>query len=270
MLVSLITVGAASLVTPRDPFPEPTTHLSRPSPTMHDHPPSGQLRPLLAALVHCYTAMGLVITFVAATCVVAGDLRGAYLALLVGVAIDASDGTLARVADVKRYAAWIDGRKLDDIVDYVNYTFLPILLIWRAGWLPDPAWLWCSFPLVTSALAFAHEGAKEEDLGFFRGFPSYWNIVAFYLDVLIHPAGPWVVTALVLGLSFLSLAPVRFVYPNRPPCWLAFYLGGATAWGGLLLIMLAFYPRIPGWLIGLSLVYPTLYVVTSFYLDWRK
>jgi phosphatidylcholine synthase len=236
---------------------------------MQEHSPRDGLRPLLGVLAHVYTAVGLFTTFLAATFLVQGDLRAAYLAIFVSVVIDATDGALARAVDVKRNAGYIDGRKLDDIVDYVNYTFLPILLIWRSEWLPAPALLWCAFPVMTSALAFAHEGAKEEDLGFFRGFPSYWNIVAFYLDVLIHPAGPWVVTGILVGLSLLSLTPVRFVYPNRPPCWLAFFLGGAILWGILLLIMLAFYPKIPHWLIGLSLIYPALYTLTSFYLDWR-
>jgi phosphatidylcholine synthase len=236
---------------------------------MQAHLPSGRLRTLLAMMVHVYTALGLVSTFLAAICLIDGNLRGAYLAFFVAVVIDATDGTLARAIDVKRHAPWINGRKLDDIVDFVNYTYLPVLLIWNAGWILSPAWLWCAFPLVTSVLAFVHDGAKEEDRGFFRGFPSYWNIVAFYLDVLIHPAGPLITTAIVVGLSLLSVSPVRFVYPNRPPCWLNFFLGGATIWGSLLLIMLALYPRIPPWLTGLSLVYPVLYTVLSFVLDWR-
>ncbi len=236
---------------------------------MQDDVLGGGLRPLLAILVHVYTALGLVLTFIAAICLINGDLRGAYLALFVSVVIDATDGTMARAINVKRYAPWINGRKLDDIVDFVSYTYLPILLIWRAGWLLSPAWLWCAFPLMTSVFAFVHEGAKEEDRGFFRGFPSYWNIVAFYVDILFHRFGPGFVTALVLSLSFLSVLPVRFVYPNRPPCWLGFFLGGAILWGVMLLVMLAVYPNIPTWLTIVSLIYPVLYALTSFYLDWR-
>ncbi len=29
-----------------------------------------------------------------------------------------------------------DGRRLDDITDFLTYTFLPLLLIWRAELLP--------------------------------------------------------------------------------------------------------------------------------------
>jgi phosphatidylcholine synthase len=83
-----------------------------------------RFRTFLAMLVHVYTALGLVTTFAAAIFLMQQDLRGAYLALFASVVIDATDGTLARAAEVKRYAPWINGRKLDDIVDYVTYTFL--------------------------------------------------------------------------------------------------------------------------------------------------
>ena len=46
------------------------------------------------------------------------------------------------------------------------------------------AWLlW--LPLLASAYGFSQVNAKTPD-GFFLGFPSYWNIIAFYLYVLIR------------------------------------------------------------------------------------
>lgn len=227
------------------------------------------LRRNLAMLVHCYTAMGLVTTFLAAGFVADGRYRLAFLAMFTSVVIDATDGTLARAVNVKRFTPWINGGKLDDIVDYLTYTFVPIFLIWHAGWVPAPRTLWCAFPLIASSLAFVHEGAKEEERGFFRGFPSYWNIVAFYVALVAHDR-PWLVVCLLLFLSGLSIAPVRFVYPNRPPCWKPFFLGGACLWGAVLLALLAMYPNVPNWLIGVSLIYPVLYVKTSFYLDRRS
>ena len=224
-------------------------------------------RVLFALGVHIYTSLGIVVALFTAIAIVQQDYRLAFFAMIVSVLIDATDGTLARVADVRRYTPWVDGRKLDDIVDYVNYTFLPVLLIWRAGWVPEPAWLFCAFPLVASSFAFVHEGAKEESRGFFRGFPSYWNVVAFYIAVAFDGTGSWTVAVILLGLSALTVAPVRFVYPNRPPCWKPFFLGGATVWAVVLLVMIAQYPIVTPIWFGLSLVYPTLYVVFSIYLD---
>ncbi|MBJ43419.1 MAG: phosphatidylcholine synthase [Planctomycetaceae bacterium] len=233
---------------------------------MHQHP---QIRRNLALMVHVYTAMGLLTGFLAIAWISSGQYRAAFLALFASVVIDATDGTLARAVDVRRYTPWINGRKLDDIVDYLNYTLAPIFLIWHAHWTPEPRALWCSIPLVTSAFAFVHEGAKEEDAGFFRGFPSYWNIVAFYIALFDTP-NPWVVGIILGLLGLLSILPVRFVYPNRPPCWKIFFLGGACLWGLLLLAMLIVYPDVPNWLVGVSYIYPVLYGASSIYLDWRQ
>jgi len=227
------------------------------------------LRVALAILVHVFTASGLITGFIAATAVIDGDLSTAFYAMFASVVIDAIDGTFARAVDVHRYSPWINGRKLDDIVDFVNYTLVPVLLVWKADWVPEPAWLWCAFPLLGSVFAFVHEGAKEEDRGFFRGFPSYWNVVVFYLALFVTSETRWIVLPILVGLGILSVAPIRFVYPNRPPCWKPFFLGGAIVWGGSLLVLLAHYPEIPDRWIILSGIYPVLYAITSVYLDRR-
>lgn len=236
---------------------------------MHNDERSG-FRTLLAAAVHFYTATGIAVAFGAAIAIIQNDYRLAFVAMFVAVVIDATDGTLARAAEVRKYTPWMDGRKLDDIVDYVNYSFLPILLIWHAGWLPEPVQWICVFPLIASSFAFAHEGAKEETRGFFRGFPSYWNVVAFYFAVLLEPGTEsWLVAATLVLLSVLCVAPICFVYPNRPPCWKPLFLGGAVLWSFFLIAMLVQYPRVAPWLIAASLVYPAFYVVASIFLDLR-
>ncbi|MFO0914913.1 MAG: CDP-alcohol phosphatidyltransferase family protein [Pirellulales bacterium] len=225
---------------------------------------------LLAMLAHIYTASGLIPLFWAATGIVNHNFQAAYLGFLIAVFIDATDGTLARAVDVKRNAPWINGRKLDDIVDYLGYTFLPILLAWKAGWFLSPAYFWVCWPLLGSIFAFVHEGAKEEDLGFFRGFPSYWNIVVFYIDIFYQPGNEALVTYLLAFLGVMCIMPIRFVYPTLPPCWKGFFLGGATVWGVQLLVMAMYYPDIPDWMTYLSLVYPVIYTVLSIYLDWHE
>lgn len=212
--------------------------------------------------------MGIVAAMLTAKWIIESQYRLAFLSMFAAVVIDATDGTLARKVNVWKYTPWINGRKLDDIVDYLNYTFLPLLLAWHARWLPQPDWLWVAIPMVASAFAFVHEGAKEDDRGFFRGFPSYWNIVVFYVAVLIEPESRWLLVPILLTLSALSVAPVRFVYPNRPPCWKLFFLGGAAAWSAILLLMLFQYPDIPHSVTAISLVYPVAYTIASFFLDW--
>ncbi len=226
---------------------------------------------LLAYAVHLYTAMGLLCGALIAAAILQQNYRGAFVWMIVAVLIDATDGTFARKFRVKDVVPNIDGRKLDDIVDYVNYTFLPLCMIARADWFPAPAWLWVTVPLVASVFAFVNTGAKEETNGFFLGFPSYWNVFAFYTAVWLRELGQGIVLAIALTLSVMSVLPLRFVYPNRAPRWRKLFIIGGIAWLAIIGVILWYYPErpVPAALLWISAVYPALYVLGSLYLDQR-
>src|SRR5207249_2001322 len=112
---------------------------------------------------------------------------------------------LARAARVKTVLPHFDGRRLDDLIDFLNYAFLPLFLIWRAAVLPAGYEGWLLLPLLASAYGFSQVEAKTVD-GFFLGFPSYWNVVAVYLYALPFP--PAVALGLVIGLSVLTFVPL--------------------------------------------------------------
>ncbi len=65
----------------------------------------------------------------------------------------------------------------------------------------------------------------------------------------------------------MTILPVRFVYPNRPPRWKPLFLGGGAVWLACLLAMIWQYPHVSPTLRGISLIYPVVYVVLSVYLD---
>ena len=89
--------------------------------------------PILGWLVHLLTATGAVLAFLALLAIEDRDWRLALLWLAAALAIDSVDGTLARRLRVKARVPGIDGDTLDLIVDYLNYVFVPTVLIWRAG-----------------------------------------------------------------------------------------------------------------------------------------
>jgi len=171
---------------------------------------------LCAWCVHLYTAMGLVVSGMIAYCLVSDQpnrFRDAFLLMALGIAIDATDGWFARRVRVKEVLPGFDGRRLDDLVDFLNYTFLPLLLIYQAGLLPASQSAWLLVPLVASAYGFCQASAKTED-GFFLGFPSYWNLVAFYLYALALPV--WATLAVLIVFSVLTFVPIRYLYPSQP------------------------------------------------------
>ena len=137
---------------------------------------------------------------------------------MIATLIDATDGTLARRVKVKEVLPGFDGRRLDDIVDFLTYTFLPLLMVWRAsliwpGSILPPGQEWCLvFALLASAYGFCQVSAKTDD-GYFLGFPSYWNLVAFYLLVLQPPS--WLSMSLIALFALLTFVPSRYLYPTQ-------------------------------------------------------
>lgn len=226
-----------------------------------------------AAALHLYTACGALLALLATIqiCAPAPDPRRVFALLAAAVLVDATDGPLARRWEVKRWLPAIDGRTIDDIVDYLTYTFVPLLLVWRMGWVPEPGLVWVAPPLLASLFGFANTGIKDEAGGFFLGFPSYWNIVAFYAGLVHWLYGPAVNAAALVLLAVATVLPIRFLYPNLAPHpWRRPVIAGAFLWLAALLWMLPVYPQIPAWALWLSLAYPAFYVWLSFRAAGRR
>ncbi|MEQ1729722.1 MAG: CDP-alcohol phosphatidyltransferase family protein [Vicinamibacterales bacterium] len=217
----------------------------------------------LAWLAHLYTAFGLVCAAGMAVLIVRGDDRSfrlAFFLMMVATAIDATDGWFARKARVHETLPGFDGAALDNLIDFHTYTSLPLLLLWRAGSLPgNLAWL-LVLPLLASGYGFSQVNAKTPD-GFFIGFPSYWNIVAFYLYVL-HPAA-WVSAALLLLLSVLTFVPTPYLYASRGGPFATVINVGGAIWFVMLALVLRGAPFEPRGLALASMLYPMLYLVLS-------
>ena len=233
-----------------------------------------------AYAVHLLTASGVVAAFLAVAELFheAPDERIVFAWLVVAVIIDAVDGPLARAWEVKRFLPDINGRTIDDIVDYLTFTFIPLLLVWRMGWVPFapgiPGIVWIAPALVASLLGFANVGAKDEAAGYFRGFPSYWNIAAFYAGLAFYALGDtgrWLNGIALLVLAALTVSPVRFLYPNLAPRpWKLPVMLGAFAWLAVLVAMLVVYRGVPNWAVAVSLIYPLFYAALSISLDPQR
>jgi phosphatidylcholine synthase len=222
---------------------------------------------IAAWLVHAYTASGIVLAFLATRAVFANDYRRAFFWLALQVAIDATDGTLARLARVSQRLPWFNGAKLDDIVDYLTYVFVPALVVWRAALVPE-SWMLIvvSAVLLSSAYGFNTANAKTSD-HFFTGFPSYWNIVVFYL--LIGRFRGATNAAILLAFAILVFVPIRCVYPSRTVAWRPVTMTLGMVWGGVLLVMLWSYPAVSRVTFWGSLVYPAYYFALSLFLQFR-
>jgi len=218
--------------------------------------------------VHAYTASGVGCGWLALVAAIHGDARTSLLWLAAATFIDATDGALARLADIGRTAPAIDGARLDDIVDYVTYVLVPGVLVWRLDLLPSAAAPWViGATLVASVLGFARQDAKTDD-HLFTGFPSYWNVVAVYL-IALRPAPP-VAAGILLFLAALVFVPIRYVYPSRTRTWQPVTLALGAAWSALMAVVVWRLPAVDGPWLTLSLVFPAYYAVLSLWLTWRE
>lgn len=224
---------------------------------------------LAAVAVHAYTALGSVLALLMVHFSYADEVQLVLWLFLAAMVVDGTDGFLARYFRVKEMVPGFDGALLDNIIDYITYAFAPMVLLWSAGFLPD-GWLGgvvASIPLLASCFQFCRSDAKTED-HFFLGFPSYWNIAAFYLIVL--GAGTATTTTVLLVLTVLVFVPIRYVYPSRTDTawWPTMTL--TTLWLVLYAVVLAQYPSPSGWLIVLSGGYVVYYAALSLHLTLTR
>jgi phosphatidylcholine synthase len=234
------------------------------------------LRKTLAWCVHGYTALGLVAAGGIAVAIIHAEFRVAFLLMLIATVIDATDGVMARAVNVKEVLPRFDGRRLDDLIDFQTFTTLPLLLIWRANLLGEESPAWLIAPLLASAYGFCQVSAKTDD-GYFLGFPSYWNIIAFYL-YLLRPAVWWTI-GILLFFALMTFVPARYLYPThrgRLNRWTNIFgavWGLAVVW----IVANARFPAADGGEIDpivhaatlISLLFPAYYLLVSWWISVR-
>ena len=223
----------------------------------------------LAWAVHAYTASGAVLGLLMVHFSYEGDVRTVLWLFLAAMVVDGTDGILSRRARVKEVLPAIDGALLDNIVDYLTYAFAPMVFLWAGGFLPDGAWgaVVAAAPLVASCYQFSRIDAKTDD-HFFLGFPSYWNVAAFYVVVL--DLGVVTTTVLLLVLVALVFVPVKYVYPSRTEMLWTLNMVLAGVWLAVYAVITALLPEAPDALVWGSLAYIVYYVAISLWLTFRR
>ena len=208
--------------------------------------------------VHVLTASGAGLALVALLAAVRGAWEAMFLCLGIALIVDGIDGTIARALKVAELLPRWSGEVLDLVVDFVTYVFVPAYAIAAGGLLPS----WLGAPagvviVMTGAIYFADRRMKTAD-NYFRGFPTLWNVVAFYLFVL-KPA-PWLAAGLVALLAVLTFVPFKFLHPFRVARLRIVSMGAVVLWS-----LLAAYALVrslePGPFVAAGLVALAVYFV---------
>jgi phosphatidylcholine synthase len=181
-----------------------------------------------AFAVHVFTAAGAGLALMALLASVRGAFDVMFLCLGIALVVDGIDGTIARALKVAELLPRWSGEVLDLVVDFVTYVFVPAYAIAAGGLLPP--WLGAPAGIVivmTGAIYFADRRMKTAD-HYFRGFPTLWNVVAFYLFVLKLP--PWLAAGLVALLAVLTFMPFKFLHPFRVARLRFLSMGALVLW----------------------------------------
>ena len=211
--------------------------------------------------------MGAALGFAALVAATRGEWALMFQCLGVALFVDGVDGTLARRLNVAELLPRWSGDVLDLVVDFVTYVFVPAYAITMSGLLPGllavPAGI---AVVVTGALYFADRNMKTQD-NYFRGFPTLWNAVAFYL-FLLKPQ-PWLAAAAVAALAVLTFVPFKFVHPFRVVRLRGLNIAAVVAWAGLASVAVLSDLEPGPWVTG-ALVALAVYVVTVGLTDGLK
>jgi phosphatidylcholine synthase len=178
-----------------------------------DDPVVTGTRRLLGALVHAFTASGIVCALLAVQDVLGGRYERAFGWLLLALVIDAVDGAMARAIRITEVLPRFSGERLDLVIDYVTYVFVPVLALklggHLAGWTGE---VLAAAVLLSSLFHFSDTASKADD-NCFVGFPAVWNLVAFCLFAWALKG--WAAEALVAVLVVATFVPMRWLHPFR-------------------------------------------------------
>lgn len=199
---------------------------------------------LTAWAVHAFTMTGLAWAMLAAIALVEGEIAWMWLWFAVSLVVDGVDGTLARRFRVKEVVPWFDGAVLDNVVDFLTWTFLPALFLYlHVPFGSRPLALAAAIiAVVSSVFCYANEGEKSTD-AYFVGFPAAWNVVAAAFYVLGTPAA--VNLGVTVLLAILTLVPLHYTHPMRVKRYRAANIAASLAWIGATGYLVAVHPERP-------------------------
>ena len=134
------------------------------------------------------------------------------LMMILAIFIDSIDGSLARIINIKDLAP-LDGKLLDNIIDFANYCIVPCIWIYVSGVVSKEFVI----PIITmitisSSYQFCQLNAKTNN-NFFVGFPSYWNIIIIYM--LCFQSDQLINQSIIIILCIFSFIPIKYIYLSR-------------------------------------------------------
>ncbi|MCB0062803.1 MAG: CDP-alcohol phosphatidyltransferase family protein [Caldilineaceae bacterium] len=234
--------------------------------SLHDEWSPSKQQQAMAWSAHLFTATGAIWGLMALLAITNAQWLPAFGWMALAVFVDAFDGIWARRVHVKNVLPNFDGALLDNMIDFLNYVFIPAYFLYASNLLPQRyALIGAVLILLASSYQFCQDDAKTDD-HYFKGFPSYWNIMVYYMFIMGW--APWVNFWVLVVLSALVFVPIKYVYPTRTSMHKQLTMTLATLWGVINVAILVRYPERDQLLLWASLLFVGYYCWLSFYTMW--
>ena len=141
------------------------------------------------------------------------------------------------------YTPNVDGRTLDNVIDFFTYVAVPALMVYWFNMTPvdfifsGQTWSLISAAAImaVSCYTFANVGMKSDDY-YFVGFPAVWNVVVLYFFVL--QSGPIANLVTIVLLCVLTFIPIKFVHPLRVTDWREITIPMTVLWAAMSLSLI--------------------------------
>nr|PLB81568.1 phosphatidylcholine synthase [Actinomyces sp. UMB0138] len=197
--------------------------------------------------MHFFTMTGLLWALLAITALYHGQVKLMWMWLGISLIVDAADGPMSRKAEVTKVVPWFSGVMMDNVVDYLTWTFVPAIfmtLYLPLGPKPLPV-VAAALALGSSMFCYCNTKMKSSDW-YFVGFPAAWNIVAIILWLFQTPAlFNWLV---IVVFTVLAVVPWKWVHPFRVKRLRALNATAAVVWVATTAYMTVIAPSRPLWL----------------------
>jgi phosphatidylcholine synthase len=234
---------------------------------IRQHTKSGIRQKTLAWSVHIFTSLGLLAGFMALLAVQAHDWRTAMFWLIAALVIDGIDGTFARLFRVKEVLPHVNGKLIDNLIDFITYALIPAYMFYEAGLVPEAWRLPLTFLiLLISVLYYGREGMISTD-NYFVGFPVMWNMVVFYY-LFVLDASPVVYIGLTVFFAVIHFVPVKFAYPSRNARFMVPTIIVSVIFMVTVMLLTYVYPERPVWLLVSAYATAIYYGGLAVYTTW--
>ena len=164
-------------------------------------------------LVHLLTASSGFLALYAAKAAVDRQIHTVLYCVVLTVIIDAIDGPLARLVNVRKHTPNFDGAMLDNVIDFLTWVFIPAFCLVQADMFePKLSFVLGCLMLISSSYFYGCADVKAEH-NFFKRFPAAWSPII--VCVFTWPVSHEVIIGLIISCAALSFVPIYFVHSLR-------------------------------------------------------